>query len=246
MVWKKKDQWKTDFSDKYKQEKTFNFKPERAFKPNLNIPRISRSVLIPLVLVVMILVLAYFNFSTGSYISVLEEDKSTFQSQLDTCDTEKQTISSDLSSCNTELDTCNTGLSGKTSSLSTCESERTSCLDDLDLCEDDIGDLKLCESDLEDFTDICDRYNRDDPEDLEDYIEALRDDTDDLENDKDELQDDLSDCNSDKSSLQSNYDTLKGNYAKNKCCPLNIFYYRIVSNNVDCTNNTADTHITCP
>jgi hypothetical protein len=146
MGWKKNN-WNTDFGKKYRWK-----------RPNLKFP-MNKSLLIVLILILVIGVLSYFNYTTGNYVKILEGNKTNIEGHLKTCNNQNQFLSSGLNTCNTKLNTCNDNLSNKSTSLNKCENEKSSVSDSLSNCNNDLNscenvkdmysvDLNSCNDDL--------------------------------------------------------------------------------------------------
>jgi hypothetical protein len=143
MGWGKKP-WDTNFNRKYQW----------------SMPSINKSLIISLILITIIGILSYFNYTTGNYVNILEVNKTNLEDQLIACNNQTQCLTANLSTCNINLNTCNDALSGKSTSLFKCESEKNSvsdslstCNKDLDSCENIRGayriDLNSCNGDLD-------------------------------------------------------------------------------------------------
>lgn len=245
MGWDRKKPWENKYRHAYRPQASFKPKIKPSTNsvkmPRIGIPNIlNKTCLLLIAFCVVLFVLLYLNVSTGSYISILEGNKTSLQNKIKACDDEKSTLNSDLGICNENL-------AGKTSALTICENEKnsfsssaSSCNNKLNTCEKDRtnykSDYTVCKNDIRDFEDFLDDEDLDNLRDLEDYI-------DDLKNDEDGCQDDLDDCQDDKDNLQNNYDSMKTNYAKDYCCLLNKTHYTISSNKITC--GTSGTAITC-
>jgi hypothetical protein len=125
-----------------------------------SIPNINKSLIISLILIIVIGILSYLNFATGSYIKILEVNKTSLESQLKSCNNQTQCLTANLSACNTNLVTCNGNLASKAISLTNCENEKNSVSDSLYDCNNDLNscensrdtyndDLNACSDDLE-------------------------------------------------------------------------------------------------
>lgn len=125
---------------------------------------INKPLIVSLILIITIAILSYFNYTTGSYVKVLETNRTDLESRLKTCKDQKLFFSSSLDACNTNLDTCNDNLSTKSTSLTKCENEKKSTSDSLTNCNNDLNscenvkdvygnDLNNCNDDLDNCND---------------------------------------------------------------------------------------------
>ena len=139
---------------------------------NFTIPKFSRNFLIFLVLLVIIIALSYFNFTTGRYASILEANKTQLLNELQACENKTQSLTS-------QLDTCNQDLEERMQALLTCQSEKSEKELELEKCEDELKDktdeYELCKFSLNEYEDFMDEHDFDDLEELEGYIDDLKD-----------------------------------------------------------------------
>ncbi|MCX6822305.1 MAG: hypothetical protein NTW30_06030 [Candidatus Aenigmarchaeota archaeon] len=149
---------------------------KNSWSTNYNKPSINKPLIISLILITTIAILCYFNYSTGSYVKILETNKTDMENHLKTCKDQNQFLFSSLNASNTNLDTCNNALSTKSTSLIKCENEKKSASDSLSSCNNDLNscenvrnayssDLDACGNDLDncndDKSDLRDNYARD-------------------------------------------------------------------------------------
>jgi hypothetical protein len=129
----------------------------------LNMPKINKSLIIFLVLIVTLGIFSYFNYTTGNYVKILEVNKTDIEGHLKTCNNQNQFLSSGLNTCNKKLDTCNDNLSNKSTSLNKCENEKSSVSDSLSNCNEDLNSCEnvkdACGDDLNSCSDDLDRCN---------------------------------------------------------------------------------------
>jgi len=204
-------------SDYWKKYNSSQSKPQKSKSyPKISKPQINKSFIILLSLFIGILILGYANFKTGKYVGVLEQNNTNLEAELGDCQNQTSILDYDLNICADDLNTCNNDLSSKTQSLTSCQNQKNNLDSSLSDCQDDLNSWRRDYQDLEDdYNNLIDDYNKCD--------------------------DDLDSCESD----LDNFNALKENYAKYKCCPQGVIYYRISGNNVDCTNSTSDTYISC-
>lgn len=203
-------------------------------------PEINRWALISILLTVTVAALVYFNVKTGSYIKILEKNKTELLSNLTLCYSERESLTSDLEACNSNLES-------KSSALMKCQGEKNELDKSLDECETDYELMRDsyndCKDELDEFKDFLDDNNLDN-------IDELRDKWDDMKSDLSDCQSNLSNCQNDLDTCETDYEELLANYASDYCCLLNqtsgnITSYKIDDNRVVCTNSTNDTTLTC-
>jgi hypothetical protein len=136
-----------------------------------NIPNINKSLIISLILIIIIGILSYLNFTTGSYVKILEVNKTSLENQLKTCSNQTQCLTANLTACSINLETCNDNLSSKSISLINCENEKNSVSDSLSNCN---SDLNRCESSRNSYSSDLDACGND--------LDNCRDDKVDLRN----------------------------------------------------------------
>ena len=195
----------------------FEKKPWEGFeKRNLD----KRSIIF-LVLVVFLVVLSYLNFSTGSYLKILQGNLTSLKANLEACKNESSSLKSDLNLCNQDLDSCQGNLTEKTQALLNCQSLSGECeknyaslKSNYTSCKDRLDGFYsfLDEKGLSDLTELRERWN--------------------------EMKEDLSNCLND----LGDYEALRDNYVHYKCCVANATVYKsydINNNEVWCRNDTS-------
>lgn len=227
--------WRTNYGNRYA--------PKKPLEERIKIPKTGITLLILLILVIVVGALGYYSYTTGSYLGILQENRTVLEEQLTGCNEELNTLSSDLS-------TCNENLTGMTTSLDECESEGTRLSSSLETCEGSLGvteedynkcelDRKDCEIELEDFGDFLDDKDLDNLLDLDDFIDNLEDDLSDCDDDRDDWTSKYNTCNSDLSAWKNDYKTLEGtynttlnDYANYYCCFYNEIYGNVTHYNI--------------
>jgi len=122
-----KNSWSTNYNKKYQW----------------NFPSINKSLIISLILIIIIGILSYFNFTTGNYARILETNKTALEDQLRTLNNQTQCLAQNLSACNINLNTCNNVLTSKSTSLLNCQNEKNGISSSLSDCNQNLG---VCES----------------------------------------------------------------------------------------------------
>jgi len=150
MGWKN-SLWNTNFGKKYSWD-----------RPGLKFP-MNKSLLITIILVLVIGILSYFNYTTGNYVSFLETNKTNLENQLKDYINQTQCLSVNLSACNTNFSICRESLSNRTLSLNNCENEKNSVSNSLSNCNEDLNSCEnvrnACSDDLNSCSNDLDRCN---------------------------------------------------------------------------------------
>ena len=183
--------------------------------------KFSKNSIIILLLITVIIVISYFNFSSGNYLKVLEKNMTSLKTSLEGCKNEISSLKNDLNVCNQDLNTCEDNLDSKTQLLISCQSVSGECENKYMSLQ---SNYTRCEEELNDFKDFLDEKNLDDLSDLRERWSNLN-------NDLDECLNNLGD-----------YNELKNNYVHYKCCVANTTVYQsydVNNNEVYCRNNTS-------
>ena len=200
----------------------------------LELPGINRWFLLSILIIIGTVLIAYIGIKTGSYIEVLERNRTELLMNLTNCQNQLTILTDSLT-------TCNNNLESKSQALESCQQEKSTLSDSLDSCKED---LDVCK---EDYDDLEIDY-KECKDDLDDYKKDLKT----CKSDLSDCKDDLNSCNDNYDSLNSAFGTVKENYAKDYCCLLNqtqgnitSWKYDSTSKKIVCTNSTSDNALTC-